>query len=162
MPVNPVTVNVAGEPSVTLALAGVAVPLAQARDTVTGAPLLGTKSLLTTKVSVLSVLVIVHTPALSVAMHVPDELYPVGIGDSVAVQFGSPEKPVTVKTAGVASEALADAGLAVPLAQDRDTVTLAALLGTKSLFTWKVSVVMLFTMVQTPTLRSALHVAVDV
>jgi len=39
---------------------------------------------------------------------------------------------VTVNDAGVDSDALADAGLAVPLAHDRDTVTLAALFGTKS------------------------------
>jgi hypothetical protein len=157
-----VTVNVAGEPSVTLALAGVALPLAQARDTVTAAPLLGTKSLLTWKVSVFSVFVIVQTPALNVAMHVPEEPYPDGIGDSVAVQFGSPEKPVTVKTAGVASEALAEAGLALPLAQESDTVTLAALFGTKSLFTWKVSDVMVFVIVQTPALSVATQVALEV
>jgi hypothetical protein len=48
------------------------------------------------------------------------------------VQFGSPTNPVTVNEAGVDSEAGAEAGLAAPLAQERLTVTLAALLGTKS------------------------------
>jgi len=70
--------------------------------------------------------------------------------------------PVTVNIAGVLSDALADAGKAVPLAQESDTVTLAALFGTKSLFTWKVSLVMLLTMVHVPTLRSAAHVPLDV
>jgi hypothetical protein len=78
------------------------------------------------------------------------------------VQFGSPVKPVTVKTAGVASEALADAGLALPLAQDSETVTLAPLLGTKSLLTWKVSEVIVLTIVQLPALRAALQVPLDV
>jgi hypothetical protein len=53
-----------------------------------------------------------------------------------------------VKLAGVASEALADAGLAVPLAQESETVTLAALLGTKSLFTVNVSVFSVLIIVQ--------------
>jgi hypothetical protein len=64
------------------------------------------------------------------------------------VQFGSPEKPLTVNDAGVASEALAEAGDAVPLAQERDTDTLAPSFGTKSLFTWKVAVLRVLTMVQ--------------
>jgi len=44
-------------------------------------------------------------------------------------------KPVTVKVAGVPSEALAEAGETSPLVQDRLTVTEAPLLGTKSLLT---------------------------
>ena len=47
-----VTVNVAGEPSLAEALAGVTVPLAQDTLTVTLAALLGTKSLRTSNVSV--------------------------------------------------------------------------------------------------------------
>jgi len=71
-------------------------------------------------------------------------------------------KPVTVKEAGVASDAGALAGDAVPEAQASDTVTLAALFGTKSLLTTNVSVFRLFTIVQTPALKSAWHDAVDV
>ena len=63
-------------------------------------------------------------PALSGAEHVPVESYPVGIGVSVAVQFGSPVDPLTVKTAGVPSLAVADGGLTVPLSHDSVTVTL--------------------------------------
>ena len=135
LPVNPVTVKVVGDASVTDALAGLAVPLAQANDTVTAAALFGTKSLLTTNVSVLRVLTIVHEPTLRRAEQVPVEVYPPGIGDSVAVQVGSPTKPVTVNTAGVDSEEGAVAGASDPLAQTSETVTLAALFGTKSLFT---------------------------
>ena len=61
----------------------------------------------------------------------------------MAVQEGLPVKAETVKTAGVDSEALAEAGRAVPLAQERETVTEAPLSGTKSLLTVKVAVVVL-------------------
>jgi hypothetical protein len=64
------------------------------------------------------------------------------------VQTGSPEGPLTVKFAGAASEALAEAGETEPLAQERDTVTLAALLGTKSLFTAKSALISILMMVQ--------------
>jgi hypothetical protein len=161
-PEKPVTVKTAGVASEADAEAGLALPLAQESETVTLAALLGTKSLFTWKVSEVIVFVIVQPPALSAALQVALEVYPAGTGDSVAVQFGSPVKPVTVKTAGVASEALADAGLALPLAQDSVTVTLAALLGTKSLFTWKVSDVIVFVMVQAPALRVALQVPLEV
>jgi hypothetical protein len=67
-----------------------------------------------------------------------------------------------MKEAGVDSEADAEAGDAVPLAQDRETVTLAALSGTKSLFTWNVAALRLFTMVQEPADRGAAHVPVEV
>ena len=54
----------------------------------------------------------------------------------MAVQVGSPSKPVTVNVAGVASEAVAEVGdtlyNTLPLAQDRLTITNAMLLGTKS------------------------------
>ena len=57
---------------------------------------------------------------------------------TVAVQSGSPLKPVTVNAAGSASEAGALSGETLPLAQDRLTVTLAPLSGMKSLSTLKV------------------------
>ncbi len=62
-----------------------------------------------------------------------------GTGDSVAVQFGSGVKPVTVKTAGEASLAEALAGVTTPVSQVRLTLTEAALSGTKSLRTENVS-----------------------
>jgi hypothetical protein len=66
-------VNDAGLASVALAEAGEAVPLAQESDTVTLAPLLSEKSLLTTNVFVFKVFVIVQEPAESAAEHVPLE-----------------------------------------------------------------------------------------
>jgi hypothetical protein len=41
-------------------------------------------------VALFSVLTIVQEPTLRVALQVPLELYPVGIGDSVAVHVGLP------------------------------------------------------------------------
>ena len=93
--------------------------------------------MLTVKGAVL-VLVMVQEPALRAAEQVPEEVKPVGMGLSVAVQLGSPLAPVTVKEAGEASEAGAEVGEAVPETQERETVTEAALLGTKSLLTVKV------------------------
>jgi hypothetical protein len=162
LPVKPVTVKTAGDASVALADAGDAVPVAQLRETVTLAPLLGTKSLRTSKVAVLRLLTMVQKPALRAAAHVPLEVYPVGIGDSVPVQVGLPVWPVTVKTAGVDSVALAEAGEAVPLAQLRETVTLAPLFGTKSFRTSNVAVFRLLTMVQKPALSAAEQVPVEV
>ena len=69
----PVSVNTAGAISEALALAGLAVPEVQVRETVTLAPLSGTKSLCTTNWPLRRVLVIVHSCALSVAAHVPVE-----------------------------------------------------------------------------------------
>jgi hypothetical protein len=60
-----------------------------------------------------------------------------------------------VKTAGVDSDALAEAGVALPVAQARETVTLAALFGTKSLFTVNVAELSVFTIVQEPVARAA-------
>ncbi len=74
------------------------------------------------------------------------------------VQVGEPLKPVTVKVAGEASEALAEAGEAVPEVQERETVTEAALLGTKSLLTLKEAELRVLVMVQEPALRRALQV----
>jgi hypothetical protein len=90
-PVKPVTVNAAGVLSEALAEAGAAVPDAQERLTVTLIGLFGTKSFWTVKVAVLSVFTMVQEPALRFAAHVPLDVYPVGTGDSVAVQSGSPE-----------------------------------------------------------------------
>ena len=80
----------------------------------------------------------------------------------MAVQLGSPVKPVTVKVAGVASEALAEAGKAVPEAQDRLTVTEAALLSEKSLRTVNWAEFRVLVMVQVPALRAALQVPLEV
>ena len=71
-------------------------------------------------------------------------------------------KPVTVNTAGVLSEALADAGAAVPDAQDRLTVTLIGLFGTKSFCTVKVAELSVLTIVQEPALRFAAQLPLDV
>jgi hypothetical protein len=67
-----------------------------------------------------------------------------------------------VKTAGVDSEALAEAGDAVPLAQDTETVTLAALLSEKSLFTTKVLTLSVLVIVQDPAESAAEHVPLEV
>ncbi len=73
--VKPVTVKTAGEASLAEVLAGVTTPLSQARETVTEAALLGTKSLMTVTVAERSVLVIVHWPtATRAALQVPLEL----------------------------------------------------------------------------------------
>jgi hypothetical protein len=66
-----------------------------------------------------------------------------------------------VKTAGVDSDALADAGLSDPLAHESDTVTLAASSGTKSLLTVKVATLSVLTMVQDPAERAAEHVPLE-
>ena len=72
-PLYPVSVNTAGAISEALALAGLAVPEVQVRETVTLAGLSGTKSFFTTNWPLRRVLVIVHSCALSVAAHVPVE-----------------------------------------------------------------------------------------
>jgi hypothetical protein len=71
--VYPVSVNSAGEPSAALALAGLTVPDVQLSDTLTLAPLFGMKSFFTRNLALRRVLVIVHSPALSAAAHVPVE-----------------------------------------------------------------------------------------
>jgi hypothetical protein len=80
----------------------------------------------------------------------------------VAVHVGSPEKPETVNDAGVASEALADAGEAEPLRQESETVTDAPLFGAKSLATVNVAVFSVLTIVHDPVLSAAEHVLVEV
>lgn len=111
---------------------GDALPLVQVTLIGTLAPLSGWKSLLTVSVVLRSVFVIVHVPVESGALQVALELYPDGMGVSVAVQLGFPTGPLTVNEAGVASLADALAGEAVPDAQLSITVTLAPLFGTKS------------------------------
>ena len=69
----PVSVNSAGEPSAALALTGLTVPESQRRLTLTEAGLLSLKSFLTRNLALRRVLVIVHSPALSAAAHVPVE-----------------------------------------------------------------------------------------
>jgi hypothetical protein len=69
-----VTVKTAPPASEAEAVAGVSVPLAHTRETVTLAGSLGTKSLLTVNVALLSVLTIVHEPAMSAAEQFPLEL----------------------------------------------------------------------------------------
>jgi hypothetical protein len=85
----------------------------------------------------------------------------VGTGDSVALQVGSGVYPLTVNTAGMASEALAEAGVTPPLAQERDTVTLLPLLGTKSLLTVNVATLSVLTIAQDPAESAAEHVPVE-
>jgi hypothetical protein len=87
---NPVTVTINGAASVAEPEDGEGVPLVQVTFTVTLAPLFGTKSLEIVNVPDLSVLVIVHEPAVSAAEHDPVDSYPDGIGDSVAVHVGLP------------------------------------------------------------------------
>ena len=83
--------NVAGVASDADAVAGEGVPLEQARDTFTAAPLFGTKSFETVNVALFCVLTIVHPPVPEGApviepVHGPPDVYPSGTGDSVAVQ----------------------------------------------------------------------------
>jgi len=77
------------------------------------------------------------------------------------VQSGSPVDPVTVNAAGVLSEALAEAGVAVPVMQLKETVTDAALFGTKSFWTVKFAVFSVLTIVHDPADRSAAHVPLE-
>ncbi len=70
---KPVTVVVKGVASEAEPEAGEGVPLVQETLTVTEAPLLGMKSLLTVRVALFSVLVIVQVPAESAAEQVPVE-----------------------------------------------------------------------------------------
>jgi len=84
----------------------------------------------------------------------------------VAVQLGSPLKPVTVKTAGEASLARALAGVTTPLSQTRETVTVVVSvpgLSEKSLRTVKVALLSVLMIVHWPTaMRAALQVPVEV
>ena len=73
----------------------------------------------------------------------------------MAVQVGSPEKPVTVKVTGApATLAVPEPagnsvlGVSLPEVQARLTVTLAVLLSLNCFLTWKVSLLRVLVMVQ--------------
>ena len=68
--------------------------------------------------------------------------------------------PVTVKLAGLPSAELALPGLTVPLVQVIETLTGAALSGTKSFTTWKVATALLSS-VQLPAVSVAEQVPVE-
>jgi hypothetical protein len=77
------------------------------------------------------------------------------------------EKPVTVVTNGVASEAEPEAGEGVPLVHVTLTETDAPSFGTKSLLTVSVALVCVFVIVQEPApdgapVIASLHVPLDV
>ena len=80
----------------------------------------------------------------------------------MAVQVVPGLKPVTVKTAGVVSEALVEAGETLLPAQARLTVTEAELLSEKSLWTVKVAELRVLVMVQLPPVRAALQAPLEV
>jgi hypothetical protein len=89
--VKPVIVVENGVASEAVPDAGEGVPVVQVTLTGTVAPLFGAKSLCTASVALFSVLVIVQLPLpegapLIVPLQVAVDVYPVGIGDSVAVQ----------------------------------------------------------------------------
>jgi hypothetical protein len=74
-------------------------------------------------------------------------VWPAGTVTSVAVQVAPALKPVTVNTAGEPSEAGLGVASGVPLVQVSETLTVAALSGTKSLLTVKVAEVCVFVIV---------------
>jgi hypothetical protein len=146
--------------------AGVGVPLVQVTLTETVAALFGMKSLKTLSVALVCVLVIVQDPVESVAEQVPVDVYPAGIGDSVAVHVGLPLYPAIVVAKGVVSVAVPEDGEAVPLVQLTVTLTEAPLFGMKSLFTTKAPLFNVFVIVQEPVpdgapLIAPLHVPVE-
>jgi hypothetical protein len=127
----------------------------QERDTVTEAELWSVKLLATTKPPLFRTLTMVQVPTDSAAEQVAVELYPSGTGDSVAVHVGSPTKPLTVNVAGVASDACALPGDAVPLSHDSDTVTGFGLSSEKFFATVNVPVFSVFVIVPTLIARPA-------
>jgi hypothetical protein len=81
---------------------------------------------------------------------------------SVAVQVAPDVKPVTTVTNGVLSDAEPEAGVGVPpLVHVTLTLTGVALSGWKSLFTVKVAVLRLLTIVQLCAERTAWHVPLE-
>ena len=84
------------------------------------------------------------------------------MGDSVAVQLAPGVNPVTVVVKGVDSEAEPLAGEGVPVVQETLTLTEAALLSEKSLWTVKVAVFRLFVIVHEPADSGAEQLPVDV
>jgi hypothetical protein len=151
-PVKPVTVVTNGVASDADPDDGVAVPLAQETLTETDAPLFGTKSLFTWKVSVFRLFVIVQEWLPLTAIATPAHgawlaAYPTG-AVSVDVQVAPAVKPVIVVTKGVDSEAEPEAGEGEPLVQVTLTATLAVLFGTKSLLTVSVALFSVLVIVQ--------------
>ncbi len=66
----------------------------------------------------------------------------------MAVHVAPTVNPVTVKVAGIASDAEAEAGDTAPLEHVRPTVTDAVLCGLKVLFTWTVALVWVLVIAQ--------------
>ena len=165
---NPVTVKLAGVASDADPDPGRTFVPGQDRLTVTEpAGLLGTKSFDTVNVAEFNVLTIVHDPpARPISpVQVPVLEYPVGTADSVVVHDVVPSllNPVTVKLAGVASDADPDPGLTFAPGQDRLTVTEpAGLLGTKSFDTVNVAEFNVLTIVHDPPARPISPVQVPV
>ena len=90
-------------------------------------------------------------------------VYPNGTPDSVAVQVvPGYVKPVTVKLARSASDALVSSSVTLPEVQETLMVTSAVLSSLKSFKTSNWALLRVLTMVQVPTLRSALQVPVEV
>jgi len=79
----------------------------------------------------------------------------------MAVQVGAPVYPVTVKTAGEPSEACRGVVTTVPLEQVRETLTLAGLLGMKSLCTTNWPLRRVLVIVHSCALSVAAHVPVE-
>jgi hypothetical protein len=150
--VYPLIVATNGVDSEAVPEAGVGVPDAQETLTDTDPALFGMKSLFTVKVSTFWVFVIVQEwlPPTEIATPAHGAwlaAYPPGTV-SVAVQVAPTLKPVIVVTNGVDSEAEPEAGDGVPLVQATLTATLAALFGSKSLFTVRVALFSVFAIVQ--------------
>lgn len=159
---KPVTVVTNGVASLAEPELGEGVPLVHVTLTRTLAPLFGTKSLFTVNVPLFSVFTMVQLPLPEGApviapLHVPVDVYPLGTV-SVAVHVAPALYPVTVVVNGVASDALPEDGLGVPLVQVMLTETDPPAFGTKSLFTVKVAVFSVFVIVHAPTDTAALHV----
>jgi hypothetical protein len=115
----------------------------QSRVTVTLPVVSGTQSLNTPKLPLCSVLEIVQPPPWPAAgsklsEQWPIEMYPAGVGLSVAVQLGLPVNPVTWNVPGEPSEmSWGFVDVTVPLRQMSVTLTCAELLSEKSLETTK-------------------------
>ena len=136
----------------TVPLAGDGVPLVHVTATVTEAELLSEKFLFTTKLPLLSVLVIVQLAAPPFAMETVEHpelfVYPLG-SVSVAVQVAPEVKPVIVKVRGAAWLTVPLAGDGTPpLVQVTATVTEAALVSEKFLLTVSVALFSVLVIVQ--------------
>ena len=148
------TVALNGVASEAVPDAGEGVPLVQVTLTGTDAPLFGTKSLFTVSVALFRVFVIVQEDVPFTVMATFTQfawlaVYPAGTV-SVAVQVAPTVKPVTATDRGVASLAWPLEGEGVPLVQLRLTLTVAALLGMKSLLIVSVAAFCEFVIVQEP------------